>query len=140
MAELHRTIFDPTGEPIPGGKLRCVVTVHDGKLSHDRFHAVALFGDGSVATWTESPEGRIEPFLAKLTPTEDAQAGRWLDDVATMRAAARDRFAPAATVVGISTRPGDRVETSYFASGDTPEPLDQLVQLLKRRLEATNAR
>ncbi len=139
VADLHRTLFEPSEEPVPGGGVECVITVHDGRLSHDKFYAVVLFAGGSVATWTESPTGRLDPFLARLTPEDDARARGWLDEVERQRGAAGDRFLPSATILGISTRPGARVETSYFVSTRTPDPLDRLVQLLKDELEATHA-
>lgn len=139
VADLHRTMFERSAKPVPGGGVQCLITVHDGEPSHDRFHAVVLFADGAVATWTQAPTGRVEPFLAQLAPDEGARARAWLEEVARSRDAARDRFPPSTTVVGISAPVGDRVGTSYFASGETPEPLDRLVQLLKHRLEATNA-
>lgn len=140
VADLHRTVFEPSDTPVPDGGVLCLITVHDGQLSHEQFHAVVLFQGGSIATWTQAATGRVEPFLAKLAPEEGTRARGWLADVARERDGARDRFAPSTTVVGISTPAGGHVETSYFAAGETPEPLDRLVQLLKQRFEATNAR
>jgi hypothetical protein len=137
VVDLHRSLFEPSAKPVPGGKLHCLITVHDGKLSHDQFYAVALFGGGMVATWTQSPSGKVEPFTAKLTDEEYKRALGWLGELAKDRGAAADRFAPSTTVMGISTQPG---ATSYFASDQTPESLDGLAKLLKHRLEATNAR
>lgn len=139
VADVHRSFFEPTDAPIPGGIVHCLITLHDGRLPHDEFYAVALFGGGQVATWVERPTGRAELFVARLTPEEDGQARRWLEEVAAHRDAAHDRFPPSTTVLGLSTRRSDRLETSYFASGDAPVPLERLVQLLKSRLEATNA-
>lgn len=140
VADLHRTIFARPAKSVPGGSVKCLITIHDGQLSHDQFYAVVLFADGSVATWTQSSKGPVESFLAKLTQEEDARALKWLAEVAREGAAARDRFDPSTTVMGISTRPAERVETSYFAADQTPEALDRLVHLVKHRLEATNAR
>lgn len=138
VADLHRSFFEPSAKPVPGGKVQCLITVFDGELSHDQFYAVALFADGSVATWTQSlAKGRVGIFLAKLSPEENTRALAWLEDIAPHRSGSRDRFAPSTTVMGISTRAG---ETAYFATDETPEPLDQLAGLLKQRLEATNAR
>jgi hypothetical protein len=139
VADMHRKIFAPSGTPLPG-EVQCLLTVHDGRLSHEKLHVLVLFADGAVATWTHALDGPVEPFLARLTPEEVARSRASLDEIASHRGAARDRFLPSTTVLGISARPGDRVETSYFASEETPEALDRLVQLLKRRLEATNAR
>lgn len=139
VADLHRTFFEPSKKPVPGGKIQCLITVHDGELSRDQFYAVALFGDGSIATWAESSKGRVSPFLAKLAPEENARAVAWLDELARDRSAARERFVTSTTVMGISTRSRERVETSYFATTETPEPLDSIAALLKDRLEATNA-
>lgn len=139
VADLHRTIFEASAKPVPGGKVQCLITIHDGQLSHDPFYVVVLFAGGSVATWAQSPKGPVVLFFAKLTPEEDARALGWLEQLTREPGAAHDRFSPSTTVMGISTRPGQRVDTSYFALDETPPPLDALAWLLKHRLEATNA-
>jgi hypothetical protein len=101
-------------------------------------HPLVLFASGSVGTWRQTPAGAEEPFFAKLSPEEQAQATELVSKISEGRGLARQAFDRSALVMGVSLRVGDRQETHYFDDERMPDALGRFVAMLEHRLEATN--
>ena len=138
VAKIHQHVFEPTAAAAKVGKLLCLVTLHDAPLRRGQFYSLALFANGSVATWRQTPRGGEEPFIAKLSSSEQVRASDLLEAIPAGRALAREKFDASAVVMGVSARAGERVETLYFDNDRVPAALGDLVAILKQRLEATN--
>lgn len=120
------------------GRTLCLITLHDAGLARGEFFAVVLFDRGLVTTWRQTAEHAEEPFMARLAPEELTQANELLAALGSDRSSARQSFRTTASVMGVSRRERDQVETLYFDLGEIPKPLAELAGLLKYRLEATN--
>jgi hypothetical protein len=138
VAKLHRNAFQVSAMDPKQGRVTCFVTLHDPALARGSFFPLALFADGGVATWRQTPTGSEEPFFAQLSADEQARAAQWVAAIPSAREKARKSFPTSALVMGVSVRVDEEVVTLWFEHDEVPAPLGSLVAMLKQRLEATN--
>jgi hypothetical protein len=138
VATLHRGAFEARESATKLGGVVCYVTLHDAALEKGGFYPLVLFANGSVGTWRQTPAGAEEPFFAKLSSEEQAQATELVSKISEGRSLARQAFDRSALVMGVSLRVGGRQETHYFDVERMPDALGRVVAMLKHRLEETN--
>jgi hypothetical protein len=138
VAKLHANAFDRGDVEAELGRVLCVVTLHRAADARGDIYPLVVFAEGAVTTWTQTADGPREPFAAALEPEELATATALIDAIRSQRGDADVTFATEASVMGVSTRDGERIVTRYFDARMLPAELGRLVGLLKHRLEATN--
>jgi hypothetical protein len=138
VTRLHRNAFREAAGDSKLDRVVCFVTLHEASLKRGEIFPLVLFADGSVATWRQKATGSEEPFFAKLSREEQAQATQLIAAIPRATGTASETFAASSLVMGVSVRVNEQVQTLYFDHHRMPSALAQLVGLLKQRLEATN--
>lgn len=136
VTRLHRNAF----RRVEGSDDRplCFVTLHESSPTAASVFPLALFANGDVATWTQTPAGAQQPFFAKLTAGDLARATQLVDTLSRLPPTPAREFEVSTGVMGASTHNADVVETRFFEDRELPSALAELVGLLKARLEAQN--
>jgi len=136
VTRLHRNAF----RTVEGSDDRplCFVTLHESSPAPASIFPLALFANGDVATWTQTPTGAQQPFFAKLKAGDLARATQLVDTLSRLPPTPARELGVSTGVMGASTHHGDVVETHFFEDRELPSALAELVGLLKAHLEAQN--